>query len=402
MATFDVAVSEQAEAAVYRDFGIGGFSVAAMSESAFSSVLSDIRRLSGAVFTTSIVTTLSTQDLAATADTINTLAVLNPVVNEAAAFTIAREVGGGGFAVGAMSEEPFSGFEVTTIQVSGDQPFANIVTSLSTQDSAGGVDAPLGNVDFATAFTDSASGADTAEYYVAFPVLVSESAEFAVYREIGGGGFSVYSVSEEPFSGFETSVVRISGDHAASLVNVNSASTDTASQADSLFTNANLTFGVQESVAVIADTVRGLATFQTTADESGQAADQNNYFVAFPTAFSDSASGSDVNSASQGFAVSTSDTASGSMQTSSLASFGGVASERAVARDAPSSNFTVNSAFAETARVLDTARANVTVSSLVVELVSAVDETSMRLQWELIDTFEASDWVLINTFTPDD
>jgi len=246
---------------------------------------------------------------------------------------------------------------------------------------------------------ETAGASDTTSALAAFTGLISEVAEAATYRQTGYG-YSTGGFSSGPFDALGDYLARVSGDVVSTLVNVNSAAAESAVLTDRPFTTAELTFGVQESAAAISDIVVGSLTLPASFEDSAQVTDTASYFIAFPASIDESAQGSDEFSSTPNYAVAFLDGASGQDEVSSLAEFGSIAAEQVVISDFVPTTAVLNNSFADSATVADNPIGNVNFRTVVLDSGTGSDSPSIRLQWELIDTYEASDWVLIDTFTP--
>lgn len=248
------------------------------------------------------------------------------------------------------------------------------------------------------AIAESVTGDDVLSVRMDFASRIHELAEAATYRQTGYG-YSTGAFSSGSFDALGDYLARVSGDVVSTLVNVNSTAVETATVRDSILGNHNFTTYIDEAVVAL-DVAIGNITFTRAVAESTTVADQASYFIAFPTSVNESAQGSDNFSSTPNYAVAFLDGASGQDAVSSLAQFGGVVAEQVVIRDLVPTTAVLNSAFADSATVADNPIGNVNFRTVVLDSVVGSDSSSIRLQWELIDTYEASDWVLIDTFTP--
>ena len=246
---------------------------------------------------------------------------------------------------------------------------------------------------------ETAGAADSTSALAAFTGLISEVAEAATYRQVGYG-YSTGAFSSGPFDALGDYVARVSGDIVSTLVNVNSAAVESTVLTDRPFTNAILNISVQNEAASIYDQAVGNLTLPASFEDSAQVTDTASYFIAFPASIDESAQGADETSSAPNYATSVSEGVSGQDGASTLAEFGSVALEQVVILDVVPTNVVVNHAFSDSATVADNPIGNVNFRTVVLDGVAGSDSPTIRLQWELIDTYEASDWILIDTFTP--
>lgn len=117
----------------------------------------------------------------------------------------------------------------------------------------------------------------------------------------------------------------------------------------------------------------------------------------YPGALSEAATAEEVVSSIPTYPASFSDAATASTTESTLVELGSVITEVATGLGTPASLFVVNSAVSETASPLDSPFTQYVTRPVVVNMAQATDTTEARLQWENINTFETTNWKLINT-----
>jgi len=345
------------------------------------------------------------------------MAVYSANVQEAAATGVFRLVGGG-YSFGAFASGPFSGLGDENRYVSSDLFSTNTVVNSSFADSAlavspvvrlvnnifgitvpesgAAVDQNNSAVTFVSQVDDAVTAKDenvvfltvnrdigetvTASYanssIPTYSANIIEAAQVIRVQRLIGLGFSTGGFASGPYSGLGDGFSEFGGDIFSANINVNKAFSE--------LVRASSTF-------------IGRTIFPASFDDASVISLQTTIFLTVDRDIAESATGTYVNSSIPEYAVSFQDTVTGSVQGSTLVEFGVSTSDIALALDAPFSNFTVNAAVIDTVSGLDRPFTQYITRPVVADMAQATDISTVRLQWENIDTFDPTVWTLINT-----
>lgn len=160
--------------------------------------------------------------------------------------------------------------------------------------------------------------------------------------------------------------------------------------------NIEVDYAFSEGAAV-GDQAVGNPNFAVSFDAAAAVSDEVGAIPEYPGVLSEGAAAEDVVSSIPTYLVRIEEVTTASTTAATLVELGSIVSEVVAGTDIPTSLFVVNSAVSETASPLDRPFAQYTTRPVVVNMAQATDTTEARLQWENINTFETTNWQLINT-----
>lgn len=194
-----------------------------------------------------------------------------------------------------------------------------------------------------------------------------------------------------------------------SSIDVNSLVTEASGIQDKIFTAAEFNASFSETAGV-SDAPKASASFLVLFEDSASIVEYRNTGYGFSSGSFSSGSfdslgdysvvavSGDVIYASVRFLAGFSDTVYIYDQNASIPYYSVVYAESAVAADNIVTQASLNPVASESVLITDIAGSNINFVTVILEGVAGTDSPTIKLNWELVDTYEPSDWVLIDTF----
>lgn len=306
---------------------------------------------------------------------------------------------GAGYASGAFASGPFSGLGDEFREFSGDFVTLNFIYSVAMQpEGARGSDS-LSNTAvqdaavevgaeaqdqtgvFLTVNRSVAESAEATDQTSSIPTYlgsIQEQARTATLREVGGG-YSSGAFASGAFSALGDESRLVSGDAMSSRIIANDIMQEGVNITDTPTNNAIQDAAFDAAAAMSA--INGMfLTVNRSVSESGSVTDQNSSIPTYLGRIQEQAEGVD--------------------ETVAVANFAATIADNAVPLDVTFNNVVYKSLASNKVTANDKLFSQLVVTIPITEAALITDPLTARKQWEPINTFEVTDWILVNTSKP--